>query len=200
MEVVDSLACYRLLLHPLRAYPGPFVAKLSDAYNGYFAAKRSLHLVAHRNHVKYGPVIRHGPNKLLFNTVTALHEIYDTERLVKSHVYDSIQLAPDVYSLFSVVDRKVHRTKLRVVGQAINERGMRVFEPTMAQQVDLFVKLLFVSSKSSTPVNLSERVGYFACDIVSLLSLGYPLNLQTDPTNRFMIQGMFRANYFGNIR
>ncbi|KAM0814661.1 hypothetical protein AB5N19_00451 [Seiridium cardinale] len=48
------LFSYRLLLHPLRKYPGPFLAKLSDVYGGYFVVARRLHLQTYRNHLQYG--------------------------------------------------------------------------------------------------------------------------------------------------
>ncbi|GAW27338.1 putative cytochrome P450 [Rosellinia necatrix] len=44
----------KLLLHPLRSYPGPFTAKFTDAYAGYHAAKKRLHLATYSNHIKYG--------------------------------------------------------------------------------------------------------------------------------------------------
>jgi cytochrome P450 len=127
-------------------------------------------------------------------------DIYDNDRIVKSYVNSAIMQAAGVYSLFTVVDKDIHRSKRRVVGSAINERSMRIFEPTMLEQVDLFVKLLLVSSRSSKPVNISDRAGYLACDVVALLSLGFPLRLQVDPTYRFMIAGMYRANHLANIR
>ncbi|RDA90817.1 hypothetical protein CP533_0503 [Ophiocordyceps camponoti-saundersi (nom. inval.)] len=45
---------YNLLLHPLSRYPGPFVAKLTDAYGGYSAARERLHLDTYQNFQKYG--------------------------------------------------------------------------------------------------------------------------------------------------
>ncbi|KAI1748764.1 cytochrome P450 [Xylaria castorea] len=45
-----------------------------------------------------------------------------------------------------------------------------------------------------------ERATYFASDLIALLSLGFPLKLQTDPTYRFMVPGMFRANHLANTR
>ena len=45
---------YRLTLHPLNKYPGPFFAKILDGYGGLYAAARRLHLVTYENHVKYG--------------------------------------------------------------------------------------------------------------------------------------------------
>jgi cytochrome P450 len=70
----------------------------------------------------------------------------------------------------------------------------------MVEQVDLFIKLLLMSSKDSTPVNVTERVTYLACDLIALLSLGFPLKLQTEPTYRFMVPGMFSVNHLANTR
>lgn len=45
---------YDFVFHPLRNYPGPFLAKFTNAYGGVNAARRRLHLVTHANHLKYG--------------------------------------------------------------------------------------------------------------------------------------------------
>lgn len=127
-------------------------------------------------------------------------DIYDNDDVSKSHVYRATLQAPDVYSLFSVIDKPSHRVKRRIVGQVINERSMRMFEPTMTEQVDLFIQFLFISSKDETPVNMTDRVTYLACDIISLLSLGFPLNVQVDSTYRWMVDGMFLANHLANVR
>ncbi|KAI1331637.1 cytochrome P450 [Xylariaceae sp. FL0255] len=174
---------YRLLLHPLRKFPGPITAKLSDAYNGYYSFRKRLHLTTTKDHSMYGPVMRHGPNKLLFNSAKALHDIYDNERIVKSYINSAILQTPGVYSLFTVIDKDAHRTKRKIVGSAVSERSMRMFEPTMQEQIDIFVKHLFVSSRNSTPVNVTERVTFLACD-----------------QYRFMVPGMFRANHLANTR
>jgi hypothetical protein len=55
-----ALFGYRLLLHPLRAYPGPFLAKLTNGYAGFFAMGQRLHLATQRDHRKYGKLI-HDP-------------------------------------------------------------------------------------------------------------------------------------------
>ncbi|KAI1853155.1 hypothetical protein JX266_001861 [Neoarthrinium moseri] len=117
------LLSYRILLHPLKAYPGPFLARLSDIHNGYYAMRKSLHLVSRSDHQKYGKVIRHGPNKLLFNTPKALHDIYNNDMVVKSYVYSVFIQTPGVHSLFTVVDKQHHTAKRRIVGQVINDRA-----------------------------------------------------------------------------
>lgn len=45
---------YTTLLHPLKDYPGPLLAKLTDGYSGFFAAKKCLHLRTYHDHLKYG--------------------------------------------------------------------------------------------------------------------------------------------------
>lgn len=45
---------YMALLHPLRDYPGPLLAKLTDGYGGYYASKRCLHLRTYQDYLKYG--------------------------------------------------------------------------------------------------------------------------------------------------
>jgi hypothetical protein len=67
------LVGYRVFLHPLKRIPGPFLAQFSDFYTLYHSAKKDLHRRTRDDHLKYGPVIKHGPNKLIFNSAKALH-------------------------------------------------------------------------------------------------------------------------------
>ncbi|OTA61523.1 cytochrome P450 [Hypoxylon sp. EC38] len=188
------LFSYRLTFHPLRKYPGPFLASLSDAYAGYYAASMSLHVRTRVDQQKYGIVMRHGPNRLVFSSSRALRDIYQNERVSKSHLYRHTAVTPGVYTLFNVIDKDVHRLKRKLIGQATSERSMRVFETTMAEQIDTFLRILI--SSSGSPVNMTERLKRLSMDIVGLLGFGYPLNTQTDPTNRFLIS----AHVFGNFR
>lgn len=50
--IVNSL--YNVFLHPLKGYPGPLVAKLTDAYAGFHALMMQLHLATYEDHLKYG--------------------------------------------------------------------------------------------------------------------------------------------------
>jgi hypothetical protein len=45
---------YRLTLHPLAKYPGPFLAKITDIHLAYHAWKGDRHLQFYRCHEKYG--------------------------------------------------------------------------------------------------------------------------------------------------
>ncbi|KAI0848455.1 cytochrome P450 [Daldinia vernicosa] len=191
---------YRLTLHPLSAYPGPISAKLSDLYNLYHAVLMSEHIATWRNHQSYGPVIRHGPNKLVFNTIEALQDIYHNEKASKASLYLNIMQAPNVHSVFTVIDKRQHRVKRRLIGQALNERGMRLFEPIILEQIDIFIQQLSQSSAGTKPVNMSPMLRYLTLDIITLLSFGFPLRTQEKEEYRFISEGVVAGNYFQNMK
>lgn len=72
---------------------------------------------------------------------------------------------------------------------------MRDFEPIMTAQIDIFLEQLQQASDTSTPVDMTERLKRLGMDIVGLLAFGFPLNMQTDPTYRFMTKGLSVGGY-----
>ncbi|KAI0418237.1 cytochrome P450 [Xylaria grammica] len=194
---------YRLFLHPLRAYPGPVLARFSDVYAGFYALGMRLHLATYRDLNKYGPVMRHGPNKLVFNSPRALQDIYNNERVTKSHVYE-LTVTSGKPSIFNAIDRQKHREKRRLIGQAITDKAMRSFEPTMLDQIDVFIEQIQLASSSmsgtegSQPVNITDLTKRLGADIVGHLAFGYALNMQTDPVYRFVLRGLAVGSYQNN--
>ncbi|KAI1127878.1 cytochrome P450 [Nemania abortiva] len=191
---LSFLVTYRLFFHPLRNYPGPLLAKVSDLYAGFFAVKMSLHLTTYSDLKKYGSVLRHGPNKLIFNSTAALQDIYNNEKVNKSRVY-LLTVTSGKPSIFSMLDNRQHRNRRKIIGQAINDKALRAFEPTMTGQLDIFIQQLVTSASDSSPVNMTERCKRLGMDIVGLLAFGYALNLQTDTTNRHILPGLSVETY-----
>ncbi|KAI1744957.1 cytochrome P450 [Xylaria scruposa] len=195
-------AVYLILLHPLHEYPGPFLAKLTDLYAGAHAFGKTLHLMIHENHVKYGPVIRLAPNRLVFNTVTALHDIYKNDRVSKSYTYRS-RGARIIENIFTTQDKAVHRRKRRIVGAALSERATKSLEPLVMRQIDVYLKRLLESSQTSELINFTERARWLALDIISSVSFGYHLEAQTKEENRFVVDaiafGLHRSNILHHV-
>ena len=104
-----------------------------------------------------------------------------------------------MFNLFNVIDKKLHRVKRRLVGQGINDRAMKEFEPLMLAHIDTFVKRLAESSDGETIVDMTDRCRYLGFDIIGQLGFGTALDLQTSTRNRFMLAGMDTSNFRSNL-
>ncbi|CAJ2502463.1 Uu.00g098570.m01.CDS01 [Anthostomella pinea] len=140
-----------------------------------------------------------GPNKLVFNTVQALHDIYRNERFTKSHAYLVGSSEPGVYGIFNAIDKQLHQRKRNLVSRVLNERSMRSFEPIMQHQVNILVQQLRRSCDGSQPrpVNMTERLKYLAMDIMGQLAFSFPLKLQTETTHRSVVAS--KAHFYLNL-
>ena len=92
----------------------------------------------------------------------------------------------------------MHRQRRRLIGPALNDRSVRVFEPTIIEQVDIFIQELAVSHSGRT-IDVTERVNRLGVDIISLLSFGFPLKSQTSEEYRFLTEVMAESNRRMNV-
>ncbi|KAK8039561.1 cytochrome P450 [Apiospora rasikravindrae] len=178
----------RLVIHPLRAYPGPLLGRLTNGYAGWHAIKGDVHLMTYRDHLKYGPVVRQAPNRLVFNTLAAVQDIYLSPLIAKAPIYTFTRFRGVTPSVFTALDKPDHRRRRRAVGQAISERSMRSFEPTMLSQIDVFLLQLLRSCRPNQPqvVDMTPRCKYLAMDIIGHLAFGHAFRTQTDETLRLI--------------
>ncbi|KAI1809066.1 cytochrome P450 [Poronia punctata] len=176
---------YRIRFHPLRRCPGPLLGAITDAYGGYLAWRRSDHLAIHQLHEHYGSVVRLAPDRLVFNSLQAFQDIYQNPRCTKSflYLYSRDKNQP---TTFSTIEAEAHRERRKLISQPISQRAMRLFEPTMLKQIDIFLRQIYRSSSDGKVENLTDRAEWLGIDIIGILSFGYHLNLQTDETYRFI--------------
>lgn len=104
-------------------------------------------------------------------------------------------MAKSAPNIFNVLDKQLHRTKRKVIGQAVTERAMRLFESTLQQQVDIFIEQL---RSSRDPVDITPRCRWVGLDTIGLLAFGYEFNTQRGPDHRFVLDGLFAGNYKSN--
>lgn len=64
---------------------------------------------------------------------------------------------------------------------------MRMFEPTMIDQIEVFIERIRRAARDSTAINMSVVVRHLGLDIAGLLGFGYDLGMQTSEENRFML-------------
>lgn len=93
-------------------------------------------------------------------------------------------------NIFDVLDKREHSRKRRTIGQALSERSMQTFEATMITQIDIFLRELLRSSRQQENVNMMRSCTRLVGDIICQLAFGYPLNTQTESTNRPFLEAM----------
>lgn len=88
--VVLFYVVYMRFLHPLSKYPGPLVASLTNTFKAYYVYNLTLHEKLLELHMRYGPVVRVGPNHLHFWDGEAIAPIYKGGRnMGKTNFYDA---------------------------------------------------------------------------------------------------------------
>ncbi|KAL6852994.1 hypothetical protein ACO1O0_007543 [Amphichorda felina] len=188
-----GLAVYRIFFHPLARYPGPLIAKLTNAHQLYHAWRGDRHLEFWRMHQRYGPVVRFGPNCLSFNSAAALKDVYGFKSNVrKAEFYDAF--AHPVANTHNTRDKAVHARKRRVLSQAFSDSAMRGIERYILQNVRSFCDQIgtldgAADSKGWTaPRVMSDWCNYLAMDILGDLSYGKAFHMLERPDNRFALE------------
>ncbi|GAT24003.1 benzoate 4-monooxygenase [Aspergillus luchuensis] len=117
-----ALTCYNLFFHPLRSFPGPPLAKVSKLWSriGNRTGRKSDRI--HEAHLKYGPVVRIGPNELSFAEPAAARAIYTSSALVKEETFYA------------------HRQRRKLFARGYSQAAMLEFEPHISNKIDMVLK------------------------------------------------------------
>ncbi|KAI9731619.1 MAG: hypothetical protein M1818_007749 [Claussenomyces sp. TS43310] len=194
---IASVVIYRLTLHPLAKYPGPFLAKITDWHQVYHAWKGDRHLEFWRTHEKYGKFVRFGPNSLSINSNTALHEIYGFQSNVrKSQFYSAFPPTKDSYNTHSSIDKTAHARKRRVLSHAFSDNAIKAMEKYILGNIRSFCAGIgegpasLTSEKEKgwgTAQNMADWSNYLTFDIMGDLCFGKAFGMLERPDNRFAI-------------
>lgn len=212
---VLGVSVYRLTLHPLAKYPGPFLAKITDIHLAYHAWKGDRHLEFWRCHEKYGesndsklktaglqlpgPYVRMGPNTLSSNTNTALKTIYGFNANVrKADFYSAFPVNKNTFNVHSSIDKVAHARKRRVLSHAFSDKAIKSMEKYVLEKVRTFCRALPTTGldlmdvqKSnsekdwSSPKNMGEYSDWLAFDVMGELAFGKSFDMIERPDNRF---------------
>ncbi|KAK1811093.1 hypothetical protein LTR12_014525 [Friedmanniomyces endolithicus] len=198
-----SYMIHALFLHPLAKYPGPLLGRLTQCYDLYHAYKGDKHLLFHRLHQQYSPIVRFSPNTVSINHPAALKAIYaHGANVQKSTFYKCFRAAPQAVSTLLATDKAQHARKRRVMSQAFSAeamRGMEVYVVGLVQdlvdKIDEVVKASDVEKSGwSGTVPMASYLNWLVFDIMGDLVFGKSFGTLGDkPENREGIRLLGRA-------
>ncbi|KAK0202475.1 cytochrome P450 monooxygenase pc-bph [Desarmillaria ectypa] len=126
LAVLVHLVPYLSDSHRLRSYPGPLVAKFSDAWLGFVGYQGRRSEVVHDLHRKYGPFVRIAPDHISVALTDAQPLVYGHGNgALKSPFYDVF--ASTSPGLFDVRDRQAHTRKRKIISHTFSQKNVLEF-------------------------------------------------------------------------
>ncbi|KAK6497770.1 hypothetical protein TWF481_012172 [Arthrobotrys musiformis] len=196
---VTIQSIYYLYFHPLASLPGPFFARITDLYGGYYAWTGRHHYHLFELHKKYGPVIRYGPNRVSFNSAVAVKDIYGaTKPLRKSAGYKALLLSGNVFSLFSSIDKSFHGKRRRIMSHGFSDAALRSYEPIVQERIDKFLEILTNEAGTDgwgASKNMSRLCAGLTFDVMAALVFGQPFKiLENESGLSYVIDAIISAS------
>lgn len=211
---VTAVTIYQLYFHPLSRYPGPLLGRITQWYDVYHAYIGDKHILFHRLHEQYGPVVRYSPNALSINDPEALRVIHaHGANVQKSVFYKCFRAAPTAISTLLATEKHHHARKRRVMGQAFSDAAIRGFEQYVVGHVQDFIDRIggIVDQPRATgeekpsattwsaPLDMALWCNWLVFDIMGDLVFGRSFGTLGDkPENRagiFLLGRAARRNY-----
>lgn len=181
VAILSLQAIYNLYLHPLRAYPGPLLNRISPLPWAIALSSGSSPRRAHLLHEKYGPVVRLGPNHLSYVDVRAWKDIYGHRTGAISHRQENAKadiyynsLGQDTANILNA-GREEHAQIRKLLSNGFSDKSMREQEPMITRYVDLLTDRLHQNcGDGKNEIDISHWYEWTTFDVISDLVFAEP--------------------------
>ncbi|KAF5723731.1 benzoate 4-monooxygenase [Fusarium mundagurra] len=165
---------YNFFFHPLSKYPGPPLARISRLWSriGNFQGRKSERI--HEAHVKYGSVVRVGPNELSFSTPTAVQAIYTSNDFTKEESFYRAKRIFHENHLLSFRDAEAHKTRRKNFSRGFSQSSMLDFEPHISSKIKTLLNQ-WATRAHDGPIDVYPWCHWLGFDII------YHLMFDEDP-------------------
>ncbi|ORY65879.1 benzoate 4-monooxygenase cytochrome P450 [Pseudomassariella vexata] len=202
---------WELLFSPLRAFPGPFLARFTDLWRAIVTAQGridSTHTLWHR---KYNSsAVRIGPNTISISDPNLIKTIYATkDAWTKSHMYrvnDVLIKGQRISNIFNTQDNVWHDKVMKPIRgfwtmtKVLEVEGL--IDETLSKLTEkLDAKFANEPGDSSKVCMMNDWLGYFAWDVTANISFGqhYGFIEQERDVDNLIVDSTKGLYYFGPI-
>ncbi|KAI1010868.1 hypothetical protein LB503_004910 [Fusarium chuoi] len=200
-KLIDFLCrvTYRLYLSPLRKFPGPRLAAISNVWEIYHSLANDRFRAIQELHEKYGNVVRIGPNQVSVASPEAFHHVFVTKcsSFLKTDFYSTIQpgIGPKYAGLFNYIDHKQAMAERRDLQPLFSPGSIKHYEARFDEQLDILMEVI----KKRGKVDLFGLFKFFMLDVIGDLALNKSFGQVTsgkehqyvvDFNNAFMLIGL----------
>ncbi|KAI1169936.1 cytochrome P450 [Nemania sp. FL0916] len=161
------IVVFNLFFHPLACIPGPPAAAISELWIMWQLFRLRKCESLHKCFLKYGSVVRVGPNKLVCYSQDDIKTIYGPgSKFLKSSFYPAWALDGRP-NLFSNIDPKDHKFRRSLTSRAFSKQTILGFMPQLIQHSrDLADRLEGLSNTEHSAIDFIQLARYLALDIL----------------------------------
>ena len=189
---VLGIAIYRLFVHPLKAVPGPWLYATSSWRLIYDDIIGQTSRKTHALHSTYGPVIRIGPDHVIFDSLSALKTIYGVgSRSNRTAFYEIFQPYGE-HTMFTMSASESHSERKKFLVRAYAKAG--IVKGSIAETIESKVaQLLEIFDGNSKGAEICHMLYYFTLDVSTAFIFTVPLGTQAllgNQAHRELLEGL----------
>ncbi|KAG4433830.1 hypothetical protein IFR05_010678 [Cadophora sp. M221] len=168
------LAIFQYVSDPLRAVPGPRLARYTRLWYLYKIYQGQFEKVNIGLHQRYGPVVRIAPNEYSIDDVAAAKTIYGHgNSFVKAPWYRAwMPPDPSQASLFADLDPHHHSLQRRKFASAYSMTSLMSYEPYVNNCLSLFITRFSEIARSGRSVDFAHWFQCYAFDVIGEITFG----------------------------
>ncbi|KAK8024485.1 benzoate 4-monooxygenase cytochrome P450 [Apiospora rasikravindrae] len=159
----------------LRHIPGPFWARYTNFQRVLWVKTKQAHLIHQQVHEQYGPVVRTGPNMVMFNDPEAIPIVHTMRKgFPKAPFYDvfkSYTPHGGAITVFNATDEEALKEIKNPVAPLYSATNAMTFEPIVNEVLTCFsqnIEKRFL--QHGTIFDLAEWSKYYAFDVMGMLT------------------------------
>lgn len=179
LVVVCVLYCacwivYTRFFHPLRKYPGPFLASVTNWWfwrSVRYGIAENTQLPLHK---KYGPVVRITPNELSLADASALDVVFGPkQKWDKTDFFASFNPhIGDRVELFSALDNAKHAERRKITAPLFTTGAVLQYEPNIDRIIAVFLRRLEDAATSGKSIDMTWALRQYTLDAIGEIFYG----------------------------
>ena len=171
--IYASLLVYRTVFSPLRGFPGPFGAKISNFWFSLQLTSQDAYKKVFKLHEAYGDYVRIGSNDLSIVHPHAVAAIYGPgSKCRKADWYD---LTQPMVSMQTTRHQVVHDKRRRIWSNAFSDKALRGYQQRIKAYQDRLIDK--IASCGDQKVNITKYFTLYSFDVMSDLAFGTSFNM-----------------------
>lgn len=157
--------------------PGTYISKWTSIPVLIQLAKGTQPKYIHSLFVKYGPVVRLGPNQVCFSDVAALQQIYNSQDgFVKSSLYEMVAESP-APSVSSTTEIESHRRQRELMAPGLCEAAVARMYNSLNSKVVMAIRRMGEETAQNGFTDIYKWWTLMAADVMGEVTFGRSFGL-----------------------